>query len=33
MIVTTTGNVNVCDKHMLEAVKADAVICNIDLRQ
>ena len=22
MIVTTTGNVNVCDKHMLEAVKA-----------
>ena len=29
MIVTTTGNVNVCDKHMLEAVKAGAIICNI----
>ena len=29
LIVTTTGNVNVCDKHMLEAVKAGAIICNI----
>ena len=29
MIVTTTGNVNVCDKHMLKAVKAGAIICNI----
>ena len=29
MIVTTTGNVNVCDKHMLEAAKSGAIICNI----
>jgi len=29
LIVTTTGNVDVCDKHMLEQVKAGAVICNI----
>ena len=29
LIVTTTGNVNVCDKHMLDAVKKGAVICNI----
>ncbi len=29
MIVTATGNVNVCDKHMLKAVKAGAIICNI----
>ena len=29
MIVTTTGNINVCDKHMLKAVKAGAIICNI----
>ena len=29
MIVTTTGNVNVCDKYMLEAVKSGAIICNI----
>ena len=28
MIVTTAGNVNVCD-NMLEAVKAGAIICNI----
>jgi adenosylhomocysteinase len=29
LIVTTTGNINVCDKHMLAAVKSGAVICNI----
>jgi adenosylhomocysteinase len=29
LIVTTTGNVNVCDKYMLTAVKSGAVICNI----
>ncbi len=29
MIVTTTGNINVCDKHMLTAVKSNAVVCNI----
>jgi len=29
LIVTTTGNTNVCDKHMMAAVKAGAVICNI----
>ena len=29
MIVTTTGNINVCDKYMLEAVKSGAIICNI----
>jgi len=29
LIVTTTGNVNVCDKHMLAAVKSNAVVCNI----
>ena len=29
MIVTTTGNVNVCDKYMLEAAKSGAIICNI----
>ena len=29
LIVTTTGNVNVCDAHMLDAVKNNAVICNI----
>lgn len=29
LIVTTTGNVNVCDKFMLDKVKAGAVICNI----
>ena len=29
LIVTTTGNYKVCDKHMLKAVKKGAVICNI----
>lgn len=29
MIVTTTGNANVCDANMLAAVKAGAVVCNI----
>ena len=29
LIVTATGNVNVCDKHMLEKVKTGAIICNI----
>ena len=29
LIVTTTGNVNVCDEAMLESVKNTAVICNI----
>ena len=29
LIVTATGNVNVCDKHMLATVKAGAIICNI----
>ncbi len=29
MIVTTTGNYHVCDKHMLAAVKRGAVVCNI----
>ncbi|MBC7659257.1 MAG: adenosylhomocysteinase [Chitinophagaceae bacterium] len=29
LIVTTTGNINVCDKHMLTAVKSGAVVCNI----
>jgi len=29
LIVTTTGNINVCDKFMLQAAKAGAVICNI----
>lgn len=29
LIVTTTGNINVCDKHMLAAVKSAAVVCNI----
>ena len=29
LIVTTTGNYRVCDKHMLKAVKNGAVICNI----
>ncbi|PCJ27771.1 MAG: adenosylhomocysteinase [SAR86 cluster bacterium] len=29
LIVTTTGNVDVCDKYMLQQVKAGAVICNI----
>ncbi len=29
LIVTTTGNVNVCDKYMLQAAKKGSVICNI----
>lgn len=29
LIVTTTGNTNVCDQHMLSAVKSGAVVCNI----
>lgn len=29
LIVTTTGNVNVCDKNMLQALKNRAVVCNI----
>ncbi len=29
LVVTTTGNINVCDKFMLQAVKPGAVICNI----
>ena len=29
LIVTTTGNVNVCDEAMLRTLKAGAVVCNI----
>lgn len=29
LIVTTTGNVNVCDRFMLDAIKPGAIICNI----
>ncbi len=29
LIVTTTGNVNVCDANMLKALKNGAVVCNI----
>ena len=29
LLVTTTGNVNVCDQHMLAALKSGAVVCNI----
>ncbi len=29
LIVTTTGNYNVCDQHMLSALKAGAIVCNI----
>ncbi len=29
LIVTTTGNVDVCDAHMLESLKSGAVVCNI----
>ncbi|WP_160152218.1 adenosylhomocysteinase [Microbulbifer sp. ALW1] len=29
LLVTTTGNVNVCDAHMLAALKSGAVVCNI----
>ncbi|MBB3166936.1 adenosylhomocysteinase [Simiduia aestuariiviva] len=29
LIVTTTGNVNVCDSAMLQSLKSSAVVCNI----
>ena len=29
LVVTTTGNVNVLDKFMLDALKSGCVICNI----
>lgn len=29
LVVTATGNVDVCDKHMLKALKNGAVVCNI----
>jgi adenosylhomocysteinase len=29
LLVTTTGNVNVCNEHMLAALKSSAVVCNI----
>jgi adenosylhomocysteinase len=29
LVVTTTGNYNVCDEHMLNALKCGAVVCNI----
>jgi len=29
LLVTTTGNLNVCDKNMLKKIKAGAVVCNI----
>ncbi|WP_323846467.1 adenosylhomocysteinase [Microbulbifer magnicolonia] len=29
LLVTTTGNTNVCDAHMLAALKSGAVVCNI----
>ncbi len=29
LIVTATGNINVCDQYMLQCVKSGAVICNI----
>ncbi|MFY0665759.1 MAG: adenosylhomocysteinase [Natronospirillum sp.] len=29
ILVTTTGNTNVCDQHMLAALKKGAVVCNI----
>ncbi|WP_020406948.1 adenosylhomocysteinase [Hahella ganghwensis] len=29
LLVTTTGNVNVCDQYMLSALKSGAVVCNI----
>ncbi|WP_230660241.1 adenosylhomocysteinase [Psychrobacter sp. I-STPA10] len=29
LIVTTTGNYHVCDRHMLAALKSGAVVCNI----
>ena len=29
LVVTTTGNINVCNAHMLKALKNGAVVCNI----
>ncbi|MDF0749795.1 adenosylhomocysteinase [Marinobacter sp. 71-i] len=29
LLVTTTGNMNVCDANMLKAIKSGAVVCNI----
>tara|TARA_R100001509_G_scaffold100471_1_gene58731 strand:+ start:352 stop:1743 length:1392 start_codon:yes stop_codon:yes gene_type:complete len=29
LLVTTTGNYNVCDEHMLRALKSGTVVCNI----
>jgi adenosylhomocysteinase len=29
LIVTTTGNINVCDKAMLQSLKSGSVVCNI----
>tara|TARA_B100001079_G_scaffold25547_1_gene19554 strand:- start:1688 stop:3073 length:1386 start_codon:yes stop_codon:yes gene_type:complete len=29
LIVTTTGNINVCDKSMLQTLKSGSVVCNI----
>lgn len=29
LLVTTTGNVNVCDENMLRSIKSGAVVCNI----
>lgn len=29
LLVTTTGNMNVCDRYMLAALKSSAVVCNI----
>jgi len=29
MVVTATGNIDVCDRYMLEALQAGAVVCNI----
>jgi adenosylhomocysteinase len=29
LVVTTTGNINVCDQHMLTHIKSAAVVCNI----
>lgn len=29
LVVTTTGNVNVCDANMLQSLKSGAVVCNI----
>ena len=29
LLVTTTGNIHVCDRHMLSALKSGCVVCNI----